>query len=139
VDLLDWVTSGTNWLTFSLCARGHIVSTNYGYAYIGGLVLNSDGIAGKVTLWIYNGSGEVWGPTFDSGTNPPPYRLEFSVVGINLRLRVLNLTTKELIQEQALLATAYTAGWPGLYINSRNEDGDTYTINADNYFVTGTK
>jgi hypothetical protein len=142
VDILDWVTSGTNWSTFSLVGRGVIVSETYAYGYIGGLSLNYDGIAGNVRLWMYNGAGELRGPSFDMGTNPPPYRLEFSGVGnpiCQLRLRVLNPTTKELIREWALVGTAYTAGWPGFWINTRNQAGDTFAITADNYFATGTK
>ena len=103
--------------------------------------MNDTGI-GDIRLFIYDGSVEVWGPSFDTGAIPPPYRLEFSGVGnptCQLRLRVLNLTTKELIREQTLVGTMFTEGFPALWINYADGDGDTFTITTDNFFISGTK
>ena len=141
-DILDWVTSGTNWSLFSIAGRIVILSPTAGIGYGGGLALNADGIAGNVQLTIFHEWHQVWGPTFDMGTNPPPYRLELSGVGnpiCRLRLRVLSLTTKALIAEQTLLATEITSGVPAIWVNKPIQAGDTLAITVDNYFVTGTK
>jgi hypothetical protein len=141
-DILDWVTNGTNWSLFSLLGRYVIGTPTSGNGYGGLLSLNSGGIAGRVKLIIGNGSAGVDGPTFDMAAHPPPYRLEFSGVGnpiCQLRFRVLSLTTGELIAEQRELGTGYTSGLPGIWVNTRNEAGDTFAITADNFFVTGTK
>ncbi len=142
VDILDWVTSGTNWSVVSLFGRGIIYSPTYANGYIGLLILNSSDIPGQVTLSMVDGYTEVYGPSFDMAAHPLPYRLEFSGVGkpiCQLRLRVLSLPTMQLIREQTLVATRYTEGFPGFWINYRNQAGDTYTITTDNYLVIGTK
>ena len=141
-DILDWVTNGTNWSLFSLLGRYVIGTPTSGNGYGGLLSLNSGGIAGRVKLIIGYPFVEVDGPTFDMAAHPPPYRLEFSGVGnpiCQLRFRVLSLTTKALIAEQTLSATGCTNGVPAIWINKRNEAGDTFSVTADNYFVTGTK
>ena len=141
-DILDWMASGTNWNVFTLAGRMVILSPTAGIGYGGGLILNADGIAGRLQLYMFHEWKEAWGPKFDMGTNPPPYRVELSGVGkptCRLRLRVLNLTTKALIAEQTLLATEITNGVPAIWVNKPIQAGDTFTINADNYFVTGTK
>ena len=139
IDILDWVTSTNNWSIFALIGRGKIHGVTSANGHIGGLVLNSDGIAGNVTLYLWDGYTDVFGPSFDMGANPLPYRLELSQVGNNLWLRVRSLTTKAVIREQALVVTKYTQGWVGLWIKGRNDPGDTFTITADNFFATGTK
>jgi hypothetical protein len=142
VEILDWVTSTNNWDFLSLFGRGIIYSPTYVNGYIGGLALNFSGIPGQVRLSIWDGYVEVFGPSFDMGTNPLPYRLEFSGVGnpiCQLRLRVLSLPTMQLIREQTLVATRYAEGFPGFWINSRNQAGDTYRITTDNFFLSGTK
>ncbi len=48
VDILDWVTSGTNWSSLGPSARGQITSPSSGVAYWAGLTLNADGIPGDV-------------------------------------------------------------------------------------------
>jgi len=141
-DILDWVASGTNWSLFSIAGRIVILSPTAGIGYGGGLALNADGIAGNVQLTIFHEWHQAWGPTFDMGTNPPPYRVELSGVGkptCRLRLRVLNLTTKALIGEQTLLATEILSGFPGIWVNKDFRTGETISITADNYFVSGTK
>jgi hypothetical protein len=138
VDILDWVTSGTNWSAVALFGRGRVYPS-YGTAYFGGIGLNYDGIPGRVTPWIHNGSTETWGPPFDIGAFPPPYRLQFSGVGNKMSLRVVNLTTGELIREMSFTNSAYATGIVGLWFNGRTDAGDSYTITVDNFFVTGTK
>jgi hypothetical protein len=141
-DILDWVTSGTNWSLFSIAGRIVILSPTAGIGYGGGLILNADGIAGRLQLYMFHEWKEAWGPKFDMGTNPPPYRVELSGVGkptCRLRLRVLNLTTKALIGEQTLLATEILSGFPGIWVNKDFRTGETISITADNYFVSGTK
>ena len=141
VDILSWTTTSTNWCCFTITGRGYFRSPTYGSGYIGGLLMNDDTGMGVIRLFIYDGSEEVWGPTFDTGAIPPPYRLEFSGVGnptCQLRLRVLNLTTKELIREQTLVRTTFTQGFPAFWISFPDGDGG-FTITADNFFLSGTK
>ena len=71
---------------------------------------------------------------------PLPYRLEFYGVGPRLSLRVLNLTTGQLIQEMVLPNELNLTNWfVGLWINGRNTAGDSFTATADNFFLSGTK
>ena len=140
VDILDWVTSSSNWVYFALGGRGvYHPQTDSANGYIGGLVMNGDSIPGNVKLSVWDGSADVRGPNFDTAVHPPPYRLEFSVVGNNLRLRVLNLATRALIAEQPLVRASFTQGWVGCWINRRNSAGDSFTITLDNFFMSGTK
>jgi hypothetical protein len=139
VDILNWTTSSTNWCYFSIAGRGRFTNPTAANAYIAGLVLNYAGIPGNVRLSIWNGSIDVPGPSFDFAAIPPPYRMEFSVVGNNLRLRVLNLATKEVIREQTLVAARFTEGWVGFWVNNPANDPTNHEIIVDNFFVTGTK
>jgi hypothetical protein len=139
VDILSWTTSGANWCYFSIVARGRSTGPNSGNGYIGGLVLNYEDVPGNVVLSIWDGSVDVRGPSFDIGVIPPPYRLEFSGVGQSLRLRVLNLTSKEVIGEQTLARTTFTEGWIGFWVNSPPNNPETHELTVDNFFVTGTK
>jgi hypothetical protein len=135
VDIVDWVTSSNNVSGFSLAGRRN------GYAaYFGGLGLNVGGVAGKVTLFLNNGSGVLSrGATNDVQL---PYRLQFSGVGSQLVVRLLNATTGQLIDE--LSATAGGApplikGSTALYIEGWNNPGDSFRLKADNFIMTGTK
>ena len=60
-------------------------------------------------------------------------------MGPNLRLQVLNLTTKEVIQEMTITATKFAEGWVGLYVDMAENLPESHEAIADNFFVTGTK
>jgi hypothetical protein len=139
VDLFDWVTSGTNSSVFALAGRGHIYGPTSATAYFGGVSVNGDGIGGSVQPWIFDGYGYVYGQPFDSQQIPPPYRVQFSVVGTNLSLRVLNPTTGQVIREVSGNSAKYSQGFVGLWINGRNIAGDWFTMTADNFLMSGTK
>jgi hypothetical protein len=139
VDILDWVTSGTNWSVLGLTGRGVITGTNSGNGYIAGLSMNQDGRRGSVQPWIWNGSGYADGATFEMQQFPPPYRLQFSVWGAWLSLRVLSLTTGQLIQEVGATNATFFSGWVGLWINAPEGSLESHSITADNFFMSGTK
>jgi len=140
VDILSMTTSSTNWLSVRVYARGRFEGDppTSGTGYFGGLVLNRQAIQGNVATVIVDGISERFGPPFNIEAKPPPYRLEFSCVGQSLRLRVLSLTTKEIIAEQTEMGSALTEGPVGLYIRGPNNDPSTHEVILDNYFVTGT-
>jgi hypothetical protein len=140
VDILDWVTSSNNWSSFALVGRGHMSSTNSGTGYFGGLSLNSGGNLGLVEPWILVPErGYLDGTPFYIQEIPPPYRLQFSVVGTNISFRVLRATTWQPIREMSWNASTLTNGFVGLWFNGRTDAGDSYTNTVDNFFLSGTK
>jgi hypothetical protein len=139
VDILSWTTSGNNWSTMSIVTRGRILGPNAGNGYIGGLVLRQATNQVEINLFIWDGGAEVWGPTFNMEEFPPPYRVEFSQVGPNMQLRVLQLPTRAVLGEQALTNTTFTSGWVGLWVNTPENVPESHEIIADNFFVTATK
>jgi len=136
VDIVSMTTSGDKWLNVVVGARGMKQDWN---SYFAGVHLNTGGIPGKVTTFIWDSSVERWGPHFSIEAKPPPYRLEFSGVGQSLRLRVLSLMTNEVIAEHALTHSLFTEGWVALFVNGPSEDPTPHEVILDNYFVTGTK
>jgi hypothetical protein len=134
------VSGGTNSSGFWLAGRGRILGPNYGVGYFGGLTLNADGIPGKVRPWINNGSTVTRGSTFNIQQIPLPYRFQSSGVGTNLSLRVLNLTTGQLIREVPTVHhSTFTNGFVGLVFNGETETRDSYTNTVDNFLLSGTK
>ena len=102
--------------------------------------LNAKGVPGSVEPWIYNGSTYTNGSTFDTQQFPLPYCLQFSGVGTTISLRVVSLTTGELIRKVSLPNdSTFTEGFVGLWINGESNGNDSFTITADNFFATGTK
>lgn len=137
VDILSMTTSADNYLVVSLLARTKLTGEPLQMCG-GGLLLNRSGVRGKVQTFI-GAETEIWGPDFTIEAKPPPYRLEFSGMGPNLQLRVLSLTSKELIAQQTL--THYlplTKGVVGLWVRGPNNDPTTHEAILDNFFVTGT-
>lgn len=140
VDILDWATSGTNWSVVTLFGRGLIISPSEGTGYFAGLSLNSGGNPGLVAPWILVPErGYLDGEPFYIHEIPPPYRLQFSVVGTNLSLRVLRPATGQPIREMSWSGWELTNGVVGLWFNGRNNAGDYYTNTVDNFFLSGTK
>ncbi len=137
VDLLSCVAgSTTNGCVLTLVARGRVDTYS---GYFGGLTLNHDAILGEVEPWILDSLDYTYGQTFNLEEFPLPYRLEFSVVGTKLLFRVWSLTTGQLIREVTTTSSRCPTGFVGLWINGRNNPGLTFTMTADNYFVSGTK
>ena len=124
VDILGFPASG-GVATINIYARGTLDSTLNGYA--GGFRLN------PATIGMWDGSRGIWGPslTYDPAAH---YRLQFSGVGRNLTLRLVNLTTGQTF-EQKLTATAFSQGYVTLAVAA--EVG--FDITVDNFFVTGTR
>jgi hypothetical protein len=139
VHILDWTTSGTNWSTLGIMARG-IINPDGGLAYAAGLRLNAYGIPGNIALWMGYGAVTTDGPTFQTAQFPLPYRLEYSGIGSNLTLRVVSLTTKELIREMSATYPSgnRTEGFMGLWINAPAVL-ESHSITVDDYFTTGTR
>jgi hypothetical protein len=137
VDILDWVTSSTNWSALALFARGKM-SPNSGY--FGGLTLNPGGTNGLMRPWLLGPErGYLYGEPFYIHEIPLPYRLQFSMVGTNMSFRVLRLATGQPIREMSWDGWTLTNGIVGLWYNGRTEAGDSYTNTVDNFFMSGTK
>lgn len=137
-DILDWTTSGTNWSALGIMARG-IIYPDGGLGHAAGLRLNAYGIPGNVAPWIAYGNEQTDGLTFQTAQFPPPYRLEYSGLGPNHTLRVISLTTKELIREMSMTYPyGRTNGFMGLWINAPAVL-ESHSITVDNYLATGTK
>lgn len=66
-----------------------------------------------------------------------PYRIQFSGVGPQLSLKVLNPTTGELIQEVTATDWTLTEGLAAFWTEGWANPGDSYTITVDNFLVTG--
>jgi len=141
VDILDWGTSSSSmWSSFYLFARGYVVGPTSGNGYFGGLVLNADGIPRRIVPFILTPSGETRGATLDIAEIPPPYRLQFSVLGTKLSFRVLNPATGQLIREvPPVYHSQFTNGIVGLFFRGDSETSEGYTNTVDNFFVSGTK
>lgn len=140
VDILDWVTSGNNWSVCALIGRGKLDNVGESTAYFGGVVLNHDGISGLVEPWIYVPErGYLDGATFYIHQIPPPYRLQFSMVGTNISFRVLRAATGQPIREMLWSGSELTNGVVGIWFSERNNAGDYSTNALDNFFLSGTK
>jgi hypothetical protein len=138
VDILDWVTSANNWGCIGIIGRGVYYDANSGNGFIGSLVLNPSGVKGKVQLQFWDGGTTIFGPsfTYQMGT---PYRLQFSAVGRNLLIRVLNLQTMEVVKEMKYSSSAFQKGGICLWVGTQESVRQTHEIILDNFFATGTK
>lgn len=129
VDILSFASSGSAYL--DIYARGTIDSPFPGNsnAYLGGFHLNPT----KLGMW--DGANHFDGPvlTYDPAA---AYRLHFSAVGPNLVLRVVNLTTGQIV-EQGLTNYRFSQGYVTLAVEA--EPGKSFDITLDNFFMTGTK
>ena len=114
-------------------------STNSGTGYFGGLSLNSGGDPGLVAPWIFVPErGYLDGAPFYIHQIPPPYRLQFSMVGTNMSFRVLRPGTGQPIREMSWSGSTLTNGFVGLWFRGQTA-GDSYTNTVDNFFLSGTK
>jgi hypothetical protein len=140
VDIVDWAPSGSNSSDFALAGRGRIISPNYGEGYFGFLTLNADGVPGRVKPSIHTPSGDTWGTAFGLQQFPLPYRLQLSVVGTNISLKVLNPATGQLIVPPVSRSSSALAdGFPGLFFEGGADAGSSNRISVDNFIVSGTK
>jgi hypothetical protein len=130
VDVLDWVTSTTNYSRFGLVARG---------PHGAGLLLNDAGVPGRLIPWMSYGGTVTNGVPFDISAYPPPYHLEFSGVGTKLSLRVLNLTTREIIREMSWRESHFDTTIVGLWQIDKTGVPGSHTITVDNFFASVTK
>ena len=136
VDILDWMTSGTNWSAFGLAARASLTTA---LSVGGGLAVNDGGVRGQVRPLVWQNQQETSGPNFDIAQFPPPYRLQFWAVGPNLHFRVLSLTTGQIIREVTETDTTGTQGFVFLWINAPSGQFQSHSITVDNFFLSGTK
>ena len=137
VDMLDCVTSGTNFAVFALAAR-FTLDEGGEKAYLGALYVNYHGLPGVVQPVMYNGSNYKYGAPINIQQYPPPYRLQFSAVGTKLSLRVLHLSTGQFMGDAVNMPSSlYPTGKAALFISGRANPDDSFTITADNFFLTG--
>lgn len=142
VDIVDWAPSGSNSSDFALGGRARIISSTYIKAYLGFLTLNADGVPGRVRPWISSPSGAIYGAAFDLQQYPLPYRVQFSIVGTQMWLRVLNPATGHLIvPEVRSIASDLTLlnGFAGVWLQGGVNAGDFNSISLDEFFLSGTK
>ena len=140
VDILDWVTSSNNWSSFALMGRVRFNPTSGGTGYFGGLTLNSGATNGLIEPWLLGPDpGYPAGEPFYVHQYPPPYRLQFSMVGTNMSFRVLRLATGQPIRQMSWNGSILTNGVVGLWFNGRKNPGDYYTNTVDNFSMSGTK
>lgn len=142
LDIVDWATSGTNWSVIGIMGRASLTGPpgdpTEAVGYGGLLALNGGGMLGKVRMSIWIGSTPVYGPTFDYVTGTR-YRLEFSVVGTQLRFRVLNASTLEVIDQMSMTDLSYQQGFVGLWVNTPPNVPESHEILLDNLVVSATK
>jgi hypothetical protein len=138
LDVLDWVTSGTNWSVVGFVARGVFVGQG-GYGYGAGLILNHSGVNGRVTPWLSYGAYSTNGMAFDLAQFPLPYHLEYSGVGTNFSLRVVQANTKKLIRQMNWTDASRSQGIMGLWVNAPSGVQESHSITVDNFFLSGTK
>jgi hypothetical protein len=140
VDILGWTNNTTNWNVVYLMARSRWVSGG-GIADSGALDLNpSDGPPGSFRLLLSANGTEARGPLFDGQQNPPPYRLQFSGLGTHLSLRVVSLTTGQILKEMSRNDSVLTEGFVGIWVaNAALRASESYTITLDNLFISGTR
>lgn len=132
VDILAWETTDTPSSAILIVARC-IIPVGYG----GGVLLNIEGATRTVTPVLSYGGDGTLGEPFDFSQIPPPYRLEYSGLDNHFALRVINLTTQELIQELTWTHSARRWGFMGLGGAAPAGSGSHQLI-LDNYSVTGT-
>jgi hypothetical protein len=130
VEILSFTASGN--ASLDIYARGHIHTPDFpgdSNGYLGMVARNPTQLA------IWDGSGIVYGPSF---TYDPAarYRLELSAVGTTLRLRLVNLTTGQFIEQPPITNTMFSQGYVTLAVAA--PIGGSYDITLDNFFVTGT-
>jgi hypothetical protein len=141
VDIVDWAHSANSSSDFAIGARARFASPTYIKAYLGFLTLNADGVLGRVRPWISTPAGVTYGTAFNLQDYPLPYRVQFSVVGTQISLRVLNPATGQLIQEGHSSATDSTIpdGFAGLWLQGADNAGNSNHISFDNFILSGTK
>lgn len=126
VDILNFAAN-TN-IGVGIYARGTILDPLPGSnGYIGQLRLD------RIATWL----GDHGVPVFFTYDPAAHYRLQFSAVGTNLTLRLVNLTTGQTI-EQTLTDVTFSQGYVALTL-PQMAPGQTFDITLDNFFVTGTK
>ena len=138
-DILDWKTSGTNWSGLGLVGKGVKFPGGDVSAVGGGLILNSEGIPGRVRPYMGDGDYGTNGLYFRIEEFPPPYHLECSGVGSTFSLRVFSLTTKKLIREMSMVRSVIRDGFMALWFNAPGGVAASHEITVDNYLATGTK
>jgi len=134
VDLLDWASSQES----ALGIAGRVQGGPGGVSnmYLGSLRLNPT--AGTGRLWFFNGAADIAASDVFNVTPASDYRLEFSAVGIQLTIRLVNLTNPQApAQEGQLQDSRLSQGRVALWVNTRGSA--SYARTVDNFFVTGTK
>lgn len=141
VDILDWGTSSQN---SALGIAGRVQgSPDSGVSnmYLGSLQVNPTGYPGKGGLFFFNGAGNFDPPASEMFDLTPGtgYRLQFSVVGNQLTLRVLDLKKGGALAapQRTLSASAFSEGRVALWVNTRGSS--SYSRTVDNFFMTGTR
>jgi hypothetical protein len=140
VDIVDWGSSTQN---SALGIAGRVQGdpdSGVGNMYLGSLQINALGTTGKGGLFFFDGSQDV--PPLSSElfdlVPGSSYRLQFSAVGNQLGLRLLDLTHGQApLAERALTVSALAQGRVALWVNTRGST--SYTRTVDNFFMTGTK
>lgn len=135
VDILDWASSQESALGIAGRVQGGPGRVEN--AYLGSVRVNP--AAGTGQLWFYDGASDVQAsPTFPI-TLDSDYRLEFSVIGRQLELRLWKLAETEVAvaQGRRQASTSLPPGRVALWVNTRGSTD--YRRTLDNFSVTGTK
>lgn len=136
-DVLDWVSSGTHWSAGGFVAR---LRLSDGAGYGAGLMLNATGTSGSLTPWMSYGAYSTNGIPFTMEEIPPPYRLEYFAKGTEFSLRVVNLTTKQLIRQMSMTDSSRSQGLMGIVTGAGpGTNLESHSITVDNFFLSGTK
>jgi len=138
VDILDWGTNNTASSGFGIGGRvqgGPAYVQNF---YLGTVRLAPTGIRGTAALMFFNGDSDVQATSVFNLASNAVCRLEFSAVGNQLKVRLLNLSDPTApVRQGTLQASMFTQGPVCLWVNTR--DSSSYARTVDNFFVTGTK
>ncbi len=137
VDILDWGSSSQE---SALGIGGRVTgdpNSPITAMYLGSFRVNAAGQPGKGGLYFFNGINDVPPSTFFDLKPDSDYRLQFSVVGKQLTVRLLDLTNGGVVDQQGIQSSVNAQGRVALWVNTRGSTA--YTRAVGNFFMTGTK
>jgi hypothetical protein len=137
VDILDWGSSSQN---SALGIAGRVQGSPSGDVtgmYLGSMQVNPAGVPGTAQLVFFDGGADRPVPGTFSITAGKAYRLQFSAVGSQLTIRLVDLTDGRTVKDGYIQDSRHTQGRVALWVNTRGSSA--YARTVDNFFVTGTK
>jgi len=136
VDILDWGSSSQN---SALGIAGRVQGSPSGGVtgmYLGSMQVNPAGVPGTAQLVFFDGNADRPVPGTFSITAGKAYRLQFSAVGSQLTIRLVDLTDGRTVKDGYIQDSRHNQGRVALWVNTRGSSA--YARTVDNFFMTGT-